>query len=327
MLTEVIDQLKARDENTTRVVFDFHDLKFSADDKQGGLIEGKNFAGPLTNSGFENLANVLDVPITYLKKTPPELREMTINYWLQNKKASYSALVEGENIRGFMNPAYCYIPTSKVFEAATEGIEDMSIGNYSVGSDAVELIAFSEPFETNVKDSLVRAGIRFLHSDTWNLFPRFDSYLCRIACLNSTLAPLAHKKFRVANKSESEVLDQVRGFVKDSLDQIPLMIQGFGELADETVDNFVGVITNICHKNKIPKKIKNILIETSRSPLFLSTISHTSITNLYDLVNLFTYVATHIDGARTHREQLMMIAGNLMLNKSDTCSTCGNEIH
>jgi hypothetical protein len=328
VLGDLLTALEKRDKETKRVDFRFSDAKF--DNKEKKVLKVGSDQLFLTPNSFDELCEVTEFPKPYAKRCPSELQKHNINFWMDKRGGTmHSALVEGDTIRTFMNPSYPYVSTHKVVDAAfSEHAEEFEVaGNWQVDDAAVEFITFTPEFDKQIVDSGVRGGLRFLHSDSWSLFPRFDTYIYRVLCTNGAVSPLEHKKFRVSGKSELEILTQVRSYVKTSLEQIPTMLEGFLESQNVVVDNFVALIGRICVENKLPKKLRDLLVNTAATPEFLSTIQGQKITTLHDIVNLFSYVASHSKSiSAEHREHLASIAGNIMLHNSTRCVSCGGVV-
>jgi len=182
-------------------------------------------------------------------------------------------------------------------------------------------------FDTDIVDSPVKAGIRLLYSDSWRVYPKFDAYLCRIQCFNSSICPIVERKFRVSKKSEEDILDQAESFLEDAIANIQPMIDGFKRLVDEKVDQWVAVIQKICAENRLPKKLADQIIALANNAQFLATVSCKEIKTMYDIVNLLTYYASHHpEVSDAHREHIFHIAGNIMVHNDHRCTSCGGRV-
>lgn len=326
MHTELIEKLEAQDENTRRVDFKFSDLHITYDSGRA-VVDSKFGQMNFSNNGMLSLLESLKIPRLYIERCPADLRERNIQHWLKNNNSTGSALVENETIRAFMNPSHIYVSTSKVFKNVLAEIPDGYVANFSVDDDATEIVLFSEDYDTDVIDSKVKAGIRLLYSDSWKVYPRFDASLCRIACFNSALAPLTKRSFRVSGKNEQEIIDYAVSLTRESIAKIPEMLSGFALLDREPIENFLVYLKSVCRDNKIPKSVQQTLIEAASSPEFLATASRSHIETLYDVANLFTYVASHVRNlGDNHRDMLFSVAGNLMLTQDHRCGSCGTTI-
>lgn len=281
----------------------------------------------LTENASEQLCDLLGVPKAYADRCPEELKSTTLNYWLNlRREMMWAGLFEGDSLRSFMSPSYAYVPSIQIFEAVQECLpEEMEIGNWDIKGDVLEYVGFSPNYDTHIVDSPVRAGLRVLYSDAWSIFPKFDSYLCRIACLNSAITPITSKKFRVSGKSSGELVEQSREYVKEAVSQIEPMISGFANLAEIEVSNFISLIGKICAENGLPKKLRTLIIESVDNQQFKSTVSG-EMRTMYDVINLLTWVASHTDVTDAHREHLFAIAGSAMVHNTTRCDSCGGAV-
>jgi hypothetical protein len=326
---QVVKDLEDREKNVVRKLANYKDLRFEAKDDVNSLSIGDD-AWVLSDAALKILAEDLNIPNPYLRRCPSDVSNYTINYFLQERKDTQTSLLidtEEEIVRSFMSPQYPYVPTKKIYDIMSKTLGEVQIHNSSIDTDIVELITFAPRFDQSIVDSPVKAGIRMLYSDSWSIAPKFDSYLCRIECFNSAIAPIMNRKFRMANKSENEILEQTKMFVEQSVKQIPIMLKGFEDLNNQKVDNWTSLVRRICVENQLPHKLCEKLIIYADKPQFKATVTNKKIATMYDVINLFTYVGTH-DTMITpeQREHLFSIAGNCMLTKSTRCVSCGGSV-
>lgn len=321
-MTTLLEYLSDRDSKTTHNRFMLNEMTY-----ENGNVIYNDEKYNLSENATEQLCDLLNVPKAYAERCPQELRDLTFNYWLNlRSEMMWAGLFEGNTVRSFMNPSYTYVPAVQVFEAVESCVQDtMEIANWSIAGDTLEYVGFSPSYDTHIVDSPVRAGLRVLYSDAWSAFPRFDSYLCRIACMNSAITPISSKKFRVSGKSSGELIEQSKEYVTTAISQIQPMLDGFAELAEIEVTNFISLIGRICAENSLPKKLKNLIIESVDNQQFKSTVSG-EMRTMYDVINLLTWVASHADVTDAHREHLFAIAGSAMVNKTTRCESCGGSV-
>jgi hypothetical protein len=325
---ELMSRLETLHLQTERKFFHFGAVNFQNDsDKK--ILSGPELSDvQVSPEAFETLCGLLDIPFVYAKRCPSDLQETMVNYWLKKRSDTMQSVLLTENkIRAFMSPNYPYVSMLKIVDGITDLLpEDFLLGNYNLNGKFLEAQIFSPEYNQHVVDSEVRGGMKMVFSDSWTVAPRFDTYLYRVLCLNGMVSPLEARKFRISGKGEDEILEQVREFVKISLEHIPNMYHGFLALEQEQVHNFISLLRKICKENKLPKKIADLLIETADSPEFKSTIRN-RINSMYDIVNLLTYVGTHNHViSEQHREHLMEIAGNITLKGDTRCTSCGSSI-
>jgi hypothetical protein len=290
---DLMEKLELLDKNTHREHFLFKDTKFGFNDSGKFLAIGDNEVH-LGKDSFAALCGTLDIPTPYASRCPQDEQARMLNFWMgQRKDIMHSALITNDEIRSFMDAKYTYVPTARIFGAISDMLpEDFLVGNYGMQSGALEAQIFSPEYTQDVVDSEIRGGLRMVYSDAWTVAPKFDTYLYRVRCTNGLVSPIAGRKFRVAGKSEMELIQQVREYVAVSLDQMPNMFAGFLDLELQKVDNWIATVRKICLENKLPKKVADILVATADMIEFKMTIRG-GIHSMHDVVNLFTYVATH----------------------------------
>lgn len=324
----LIDELVELEDVTERQMMKFGDTRFVSEGSHS-FLELNDGRFLLTDSSLKSLSETLDVPVPYAKRMSPELKDLTFNYLLKDRGDAETAVLlntEKETVRSFMNPQYPYVASRRVFDVVEKSMNDLEVPNYHLDDTALEIVSFSEQFATNVNDSPVRAGVRILYSDSWAVFPRFDAYLCRIACFNSAITPIVSKKFRISKKSDSDVLIQAQEFIEEAMSQIQPMIDGFEDLQKIKVEKWASLVKRVCEENRLPKKIYDLIIEMASDPQFLATVTNQRIETMYDLVNLLTYFATHHpEITDAHREHIFSISGNIMLYQDTRCNSCGGR--
>lgn len=321
-MTTIQEYLADRDAATSHDRFTLSEMRY-----ENGAVIYQDQKYLLTENASEQLCDLLGVPKAYADRCPEELKSTTLNYWLNLRgEMMWAGLFEGDNLRSLMSPSYSYVPSLAIFDAVQDCLpEEMEIANWNIRGDILEYVGFSPQYDTHIVDSPVRAGLRVLYSDAWSVFPRFDSYLCRIACLNSAITPISSKKFRVSGKSSAELVEQSQAYVNEAIAQVRPMIDGFANLAEIEVTNFISLIGKICAENGLPKKLKNLIVESVDHQGFRSTVSG-EMRTMYDVINLLTWVASHADVTDAHREHLFAIAGSAMTHNTTRCDSCGGAV-
>lgn len=328
MLDSILERLQERDDNTTRIVTSYSDLRFQAEPTKKYLYVADN-EYTLTDEGYKTLLNEVNVPVGYANRMPVTLLEDNVNFWLrQRSDQQFAALTNGDRIRTFMNPGYEYVPTVEVFRAVAEKMgTEWDLRNTEI-SDTVVKVAFTTGLESggNVGD-VSAAGLSLVHSDAWVVAPRFDSYMLRLVCTNGMTTPVTGRKFRVSGSDRESILEQVGQFTDIAVDNLASMIQGYERLRDQTVQNVSRLIDRICKENRLPSKVREVLILTQTSQGFLSTMNSSTLDSMHDVVNLLTWVATHNSEINeSHRQHLREIAGNISTTGNTRCDSCGSAV-
>lgn len=335
-VTDLLDTLAQRDDDTTRINAAFSDLKFSSVAPETGqarkslVVGDNNYA--LTTKGYETLLDALNIPVAYAKRCPASLLDSNVNFWLNSKGSdTFSALISGSTgkIRSFINPNYTYIPSVEVMRRVLASADSQEVSLQApVVEDDVVKVSFTTEFATggNVGD-ITGYGLSVVHSDSWHVAPRFDTFALRLACTNGMTVPVAGRKFRVSGKSEEDLFIQVEEFSQAAFEQIAALAAGFEALRSQRVENVNKLINKICQENKLPRKVREILLSTLGSASFLATLTDGNVSSMYDVANLLTWVGSHsTELSEDHRLHLQMIAGSISTTGDTRCSHCGSTV-
>jgi len=331
VITELRDYLNARSEKTEHVAFQFGDAKFFAptpDHQADGLIlGGENL--PMTSGAFRQLSEVLNVPVPYAQRIPDDLLDHTMNYMLDSRKENYyAALVEDNVIRSFMPTTNPYVSGLEFFEA----IEDAFDGDYDLKYVKINDVQMSfsvlpNQFKNAIDGSNLFGGLNVKFSDSWNVFPSLDTYIWRELCSNGMIDTLKSRRFRIKNSSSKEVLNQVSEFARLSLGALDDLFDQYQALLEEPVVDYVRMVSRLCLEHKIASKVKERILFWAEQDVFLDTISDRKITNMHDIVNLFTFVGSHdLELTDDVRDMLLAIGGSITMSHNDRCGSCGTSI-
>jgi hypothetical protein len=331
VISTLKDHLKSKHENTEHISFQFGDVGFDASAKSNEndsvIIQGS--ASPLTNSAFNQLMGVVNIPVSYANRIEHDLLNYNVNHLLKGRKDSYySALVEDGVIRSFMPTTSPYVSGYDMFSA----IEEVFDGDYDLKYVKANDVKTSysilpHEYKNAIDDSNLFGGIKVEFSDSWNIFPSLDTYIWRELCSNGMIDTLKSRKFRIKDSSADEVLSQVRDFASMSLDRLNDLFEQYKLLLEEPVVDYVRLISRICSEHKLPNKVKERILFWAEQDVFLSTISNSKIENMHDIVNLFTFVGSHdLELTDENRQLLMEIGGNLTMSHIERCGSCGTSV-
>lgn len=327
-MLEILDRLQERDDNTTRIAASYADVRFQAEPTKKYLYVGEE-EYTLTEDGYKTLMNDVNIPMGYAKRMPVALLDDNVNFWLrQRSDQQFAALTNGNRIRSFMNPSYEYVPTVEVFRTVAEKMgTDWNLHNVEI-NDSLVKVAFTTDIESGgLVNDVSAAGLSLLHSDSWVASPRFDSYMLRLVCTNGMTQPVNGRKFRVSGSDRESILEQVGQFTEIAQDNLATMIAGYERLRNQQIENVARLLDRICKENRLPSKVREVLILTQTSQGFLSTMESSSLTTMHDVVNLLTWVSTHNGELNeAHRQHLREIAGNISTTGNTRCDSCGSAV-
>jgi len=328
-LTDLMTKLATVADNTSHVEFEFGKAKYLA--KHNAMTtEDTNLK--LNKDSFRQLCDLIDVPSKYAERMPDELSDYTVNYFLANgPRRPYNALVDKDQVvRSFMRPDLPYVRHDALLEAITDAFDGeapyvhrwgASGGKFHVQLRSPEL-TFEDP-----GGSVLFGGLSMTYDDSWKTSPVFKTFLNRLVCDNGASVNVDGRKFRVDGYSSAGVLEQASEFSSLALNQVRRMVDGLISMQKEKVRNAEYTIRSLCMRNRLPNKIREVLLRYLSDEGYLSTIPGNVPENMYDIVNLFTYVGTHdFTIPQEYRDILCEIGGGAMFAHDPMCGECGSTI-
>lgn len=327
---EFLSILKSRDETTTHTPFTVGDSAFSGEGGEFVFGFGGN-SYRLSDYSFRQLCGLVDIPVPFASKISTTLLAHNINSLLSERGVGTGAVLldeENEAVRAFIDPRYPYVATHKILDKIIETIDGPYTIKYANINDVqVSAVILPDELQETIVDSKVFGGIKFAHSDSWNIPTKFETFLFRELCSNGMTTGIDSRKFRVSGASEDQILRQVEEYTRLALDQIPKMIEGFQNSAEESVADVNKLIERFCVEYNLPSKVKERLIYWSTNPIFLETIPNNSVKTMYDFINLLTFVGSHDTTlSQEHRDLLLSIGGGTAISHDERCGQCGTLV-
>lgn len=326
---DLVERLEQRKDNTERVNFSYENVVFESDEENHHslIVDDEKFM--LRPAGWELLCNELEVPRKFAERIDSGLRDEVFNHLMGDGHNELGAfLAEGNEIRSFVDPGHPYVPTLNLFNKVMEKIDDgFEVRNGFVNDDVTEFVLLSTDEQYEVQGSTVAGGIRVVHSDSWAVSPRFDTYLYRVLCSNGMVSPLEGHKMRISGKSSTEILETAGEFAASAEHKIEEMIEGFEATGEIEVPNPIQMIHHVRNEFGLPARLGNRLLETGGQGTFLNTLPDNRISTMFDIVNLLTYVASHdTEITDDNRERLLEIGGQISLSHAERCGVCGSNL-
>jgi len=329
-LSDLMGNLGAIANNTSHIEMDLGRSKYIA--KDNVLVTDKDEEIALSNSSYNQLCDMLDVPSKYGERMPDPLADYTINYFLsEGARRPYNALVDNNNVvRSFMRPDMPYVRHDDLLTSIVESFEgaepfihrwQLSGGKLNVQLRSPEL-TYEDP-----GGSVLFGGVEMSFDDSWKKHPIFKSFLNRLVCDNGASVNVESRKFRVEGYSTAGVLDQAREFSSLAVVQVQQMVEGLLAMQKDKIKNAEAAIRNLCMQHKLPNKIRELLIRYLTDERYLNTVPDGRVETMYDIVNLFTFVGTHDYSInQEYRDLLCEIGGGAMFTHDETCVECGSTI-
>jgi hypothetical protein len=328
---EFLDQIEQTTKNTETHIINLSDAVISSRKhmtvKTGDKSEILDLS--LSEDGFRQFVNAINVPYSYAKKMPVDLADHTFNYLLSSRNHDQLRVVHQNGVvKGFMNTEYPYIDPLLVVDSLVSNLSSTyKFSQSSVSESMISAKIMLDDHVYEINGGKYLGGVSFSYSDIWLKFPVLESYLNRLICANGATAPVSGKKFRISGVDTKSFLTQIARFSGDAEGQIHKMMEGFIALQGVKIENVRAMIKQICKNYGIPNKIASEIILAADSPNFLATIENNKIVSMYDVINIFTWVGTHSkDISEEYRQILCEIGGKQMINNHDRCNSCGSTV-
>lgn len=321
------EKLRQRSKDTNYIDFQVGDVSFNAGKRPNVAINGNDYM--LTDGSFRQIAEEMGIPVPYARRIPDDLLAYTVNYFINtNKKNNMAALTENGYLRAFMKGNAPYVSNSEMFDAVLEATgNDYDIRYGKITDTKVSFSILPSQYRESIDGSNLFGGIKVVYSDAWDVHPSIDSYIWRELCSNGMINEVESKKFRIAGASHDNVIRQIGNFSNIAIEKIPELFNNFNLLLEEEVQDYLKMLRRIVLEYKLPNKVFNRLVFWAASPDFLYTIRDQKIKNMHDVVNLITFVGSHdVELTDDIRERLLQIGGNLTLNHSERCGSCGSTV-
>ena len=276
---QLIDELERRSD-AIKIVESVEICEANYDDEGNWwlILDGADYG--ITEEAFDNLLNLLRIPIKYIKRCVEDEGTMlaiaSINYWLSKYNAKPEP-VEGElsgphglsflvshngewpEITQVFPGKRLFIPGVKVNDLIFDYLDgDVEIINYNTEDDVFNAVYLTKR-KYEIDGTWYHFGVRVLYSDCFKITPRFDGVLYSKGKKSLFAYPTTGRKFRVAGSTIPQVFEQIEEFLDLSIEGLNIsLLPSLKTLAHDTVEkNVSSVINNMCAEMRFSKKIKD----------------------------------------------------------------------
>lgn len=262
---QLIDKLEERSD-AVKLYESVDKVQAQCDSYRNWWLHLDGVAFPITDDAFDTLLNLLRIPIKYIKRCTDEdgstLAERSVNYWLE-KCGDLSFLVS--QVDGVAEYAVTQVFPGKRLYLPSVKVNDLIIeylgGDVQVQSFIIEDDIFNAVYLTQETIDDMRLGVRVLFSDCFTITPRFDGVLCSddgaLLCW-----PTLGRKFRVANNTIPQVVDQIQEFLDLSLDGLrETIVPALRNFEDNSLVNGESFVIRLCNDLRLSRKVKDELTE------------------------------------------------------------------
>ncbi|MGO9138136.1 MAG: hypothetical protein ACLQBC_10780 [Syntrophales bacterium] len=240
-LGKVMDQVNKMSQNHTDELIPVKDIVF--DNLETVSVAGEQHT--LRLIAQQSIANRLGIPIQYLRKCPPEIQKLNMNYWIEKERNEELLFrFDGDDVRAIFTPRY--IPTDNL-----EVLERLRSLNYSRDrkvqsslDDNFMMVNIPDERETfKVNGDRMTPGISVSNSEVGLASLSISAFVLRLKCTNGMISKTAvsasyrHVSAKIL-KDFPEVLNNVSLELEKQKDQFRLSLESKVENPESTIQSF-----------------------------------------------------------------------------------------
>jgi len=294
------------------IIRDQASFAFKADEANGQLIDigsGKNYF--LTEHATSQLCSRYDIPHRFFQKLPSHLRNLNMNYLVQNepkKTKSFLRLVNNNIVRGILTDRFAPFDDLELFQIVQEIFQDQEVEVQwnKIGDHSTHCrILFPKTMGEVRKGDIVQSGLHISNSETGCRSIRLDGVIYRLACLNGLVLPNTESRSYMRHiGSKDRLRSHITGMIEDVKLKNDDNLKKFRRSVEVPVNNPVEKIEEICKQEKLTKDDFNSVLNS-----FMLEAEE----NMFAVINGFTNAAqSYADSDPDKRYDLERIAAKLL---------------
>lgn len=298
-LEKVMDRVHKIAEHQRDQYIRVEDIKFQD-------LETVNITGephPIRPIAQQSIANRLGIPIHYLRKCPPDIQQLNMNYWIEREKNEELFFRFHENeVRAVFTPRY--IPTDNL-----EVLERLYSLNYDPDTevqcsldDGFMMVNIPDRDKTfMVNGDRMTPGISISNSEVGIAALSISAFVLRLVCTNGMIsktevsASYRHISARILNELP-QVLNNVGHELEKQRDQFRLSM-------DSRVENPESTINSFNHQFQLNKEEK-AAVDWALPIEYGQTMFH--------VINVYTKAAQHKELSADSEYKLQKVGGMIL---------------
>ena len=278
----------------------------------------------LTREAFIHLGQLLKIPGDYVAKTPTKIMLPHMNYWLTNGSArSIGFVADGDTIKMFTKGQYPPVSNFTLIDVAKSaadevfGTDELSVYHFSntLVSTSFSLTTPTEHVVKGVGD-VVRAGVTIENSYAESSPLTISAYIHTLRCTNGQIS--ADNVMRLAARhGGSEDQEWLRESLVTAMSAASTSeIKRLEEARDFKVEGHLGdVLRSMFVEYQVPQRFRDQIHQLAEDR---------AVTNLYDLVDTVTEVASNSEDALDNpvMARRLMRVGSAVSSHPRLCNSC-----
>ena len=231
-LKKVMDQVHMMSENHTDELIPVKDISF--DNLETVSVSGDYHT--LRPIAQQSIANCLGIPIQYLRKCPPEIQKLNMNYWIEKERNEELFFrFDGDDVRAIFTPRYIPTDNLKVLEKLNTLGYDPETKIQSSLDDNFMIVNIPDGRQTySINGDKMTPGISVSNSEVGLASLSISAFVLRLKCTNGMISKTAvsasyrHVSAKIL-KDFPEVLNNVSLELGKQKDQFRLSLVVSGE--------------------------------------------------------------------------------------------------
>ena len=254
-----------------------------------------------TEAGITSVANTCGIPAGYLNKVYEKDRDLfraNVRYWAQVAEitAKHKVITKGDMVAGICKMSHELISAEEILGK----VEDLFEKEHWEG-EVVQMVVSPRDTFLNVvfKDveknagtaevgDLLNAGFSLSHSMLGEYIDKMEAFVNRLACTNQmTVHDSRYGWKKDLSEGYSNYFQVLNSYVEHAYETGEDVLSRFISMQSIKVEDPIAAINSTATKMGVGARATNTILSTLSDP-------KVKVENMYDVINLFTYYATHV---------------------------------
>jgi hypothetical protein len=185
-LGKVFNRVDALSQNCFDQLIDVPDISFDSID----TMKIGNEPHPLKTIAQRSIAWRLGIPFQYLRKCPPEIQSLNLNYWIEHEKNEQLFVrFDGQDVRAIFTPKYRAVDNFEICER----LDSMGYGpdtqvQCSLDPEFMSLSILDGKKSFEINGDKFRPGISISNSEVGLASLSIAAFLLRLVCTNGMVS-------------------------------------------------------------------------------------------------------------------------------------------
>ena len=299
-LEKVFNRVDALSQNCFDKNINVKDISF--DNLDSVKIAGEPH--PLRTIAQRSITWRLGIPFQYLRKCPPEIQSVNLNYWIEHEKNEQLFFrFDGREVRAIFTPKYKPVDNFEICERLDSlGYESDTQVQCSLDPEFMSLSILDGKKSFEINGDKFKPGISISNSEVGLASLSIAAFLLRLVCTNGMVskteisASYRHVSTKILNEFP-EVMDKVSHELGKQKSQIGLSMES-------QVDNPVQTIESFNRQFQLNQPQREAVVEWAWPQEAGDT--------MFNIVNTYTRASQFKGLSAENSYQLQRVGGNIL---------------